>query len=174
MSANQSEAEITRAFDGGRIRIERTFAHPIERVWAALTERDRLAEWIGPGEIELRTGGTIRIVFSGVEPPAVLESIVDEIEPPRLLQFRFADGVGDDNMVRFELTERGEATHLVLTQIRVPSDRDLADNGAGWHVRIDMLGASLDDGRQELAWDKVGQLTTHYVELVATLSPATP
>ncbi len=174
MSANQSGAEITRAFDGGRIRIERTFAHPIERVWAALTERDRLAEWIGPGEIEPRRGGTIRIVFGSVEPPAVLESIVDEIEPPRLLQFRFDDGVGDDNMVRFELTARGEATHLVLTQIRVPSDRDLADNAAGWHMRIDMLGASLDDGRQELAWDKVGQLTTHYVELVATLSPATP
>ncbi|MDQ3656323.1 MAG: SRPBCC domain-containing protein [Chloroflexota bacterium] len=146
MSANQSEAEIARASDDGRIRIERTFAHPIERVWAALTERDRLAEWIGPGEIE----------------------------PPRLLQFRFVDGVGDDNMVRFDLTERGDATHLVLTQSRVPSDRDLADNAAGWHMRIDMLGASLDHGMQEISWDKIGELTAHYADRVAMLSTATP
>ncbi len=174
MSANQSEAEIARASDDGRIRIERTFAHPIERVWAALTERDRLAEWIGPGEIEPRTGGTIRTVFSGVEPPAVLESVVDEIEPPRLLQFRFVDGVGDDNMVRFELTGRGDVTRLVLTQSRVPSDRDLADNAAGWHMRIDMLGASLDHGMQEISWDKIGELTAHYADRVAMLSTATP
>lgn len=174
MSANQTEAEITRASDGGRLRFERTFPHPIEKVWAALTERDRLAEWIGPGEIEPRRGGAIRIVFSGVEPPAVLTSIVDEIDPPRMLQFRFDDGVGDDNMLRIELAEHGDTTHFVLKQIQVPSDRDLTDNAAGWHVRIDMLGTSLDDGKQELAWDKIGQLNTYHTELISTLSSATP
>ncbi len=60
MSANQSEARLTRQPDGGRIRFERTFPHPLEQVWAALTERDRLAEWLGEVDLEPRAGGAIR------------------------------------------------------------------------------------------------------------------
>ena len=156
------------------IRFERILQHPIDRVWAALTERDRLAEWLGDVDIELRPGGAIRIVFSGVEPPAVLETAVDEFDPPRLLQFRFDDRAGDGNLVRFELTDQGKATRLVLTQSRVPSEHELADNAAGWHVRIDMLGASLDHGRQELPWARVEELNTRYAAIVAGLSPARP
>jgi len=156
------------------IRFERILQHPIDRVWAALTERERLAEWLGEVEIELRAGGALRIVFSGVEPPAVLETVVDEFDPPRLLQLRFDDRAGDGNMVRFELAARDEATHLVLTQSRVPSEHELADNAAGWHMRLDMLGASLDHGRQELPWARVEELNTRYAAIVAALSPATP
>lgn len=104
-------------------------------MWASLTERGRLAEWLGEVDLEPWPGGAIRIVFTVVDPPAVLESVVQEIDLPRLLQFRFDDGEGDGNIVRFELTARGETTLLVLTQFRVPSDQELADNAAGWHMR---------------------------------------
>ncbi len=174
MMAPESGAQITREPDGGPIRIERPLAHPIERVWASLTERERLAEWLGEVDIEPWPGGKIRIVFTVVDPPVVLESVVQEIDPPRLLQFRFDDGEGDGNIVRFELTRQGDGTRLVLTQSRIPSDQELADNAGGWHMRIDMLEASLDDGMQELSWDEVGTLNTHYAAQVTALSPATP
>lgn len=156
------------------IRFERTLAHPIDRVWVALTERDRLAEWLGEVDLEPEPGGTLRIVFTVVDPPAVLETTVQAIEPPRLLQFRFADGDGDDNIVRFELTSEGDGTRLTLTQSRVPSERDLIDNAAGWHMRIDMLDASLDHGMQELSWSTVERYTVRYAALANALSQATP
>lgn len=167
--AQETGAVFSREPDGGSFRIERTLAHPIERVWASLTEPDRLAEWLGEVEIEPRVGGRLRIVFTVVDPPAVLESVVDEIDPPQTLQFRFADGVGDDNLVRFELTAQGAGTRLALTQFRVPTDEELADNAGGWHVRIDMLEASLDHGVQEMPWSRVEALHARYTALVAGL-----
>lgn len=103
------DGTLHRDGDTFMIRFERILNHPIEHVWAALTERKRLAEWLGPTAIDLRPGGAIRIEFSGVDPVPVLETVVDEIDPPRVLQFRFDDGPGNGNLVRFELADSPDA-----------------------------------------------------------------
>jgi uncharacterized protein YndB with AHSA1/START domain len=36
---------------------ERRFAHPIEVVWAAITESSHLAAWFGPTTMDGRAGG---------------------------------------------------------------------------------------------------------------------
>ena len=33
---------------------ERRLAHPVDAVWAALTESEQLAAWLGPGTLEPR------------------------------------------------------------------------------------------------------------------------
>lgn len=43
------------------VRFERHLAHPIERVWAALTEPDELVGWWGEAEVELVEGGQFTI-----------------------------------------------------------------------------------------------------------------
>ena len=43
--------------DGYQLRFERQLHHPVEKVWAALTDPAQLAQWLAPGEIELTLGG---------------------------------------------------------------------------------------------------------------------
>src|SRR4029450_3318339 len=50
---------VTRADDGRqRLEFRRSWSDPIEDVWSALTEPDRLARWIGIYEGERAVGGT--------------------------------------------------------------------------------------------------------------------
>ena len=48
------------------LRFERRLAHPLEKVWAALTDPAELGHWF-PQDVEadLRPGGTIRFTFRG-------------------------------------------------------------------------------------------------------------
>lgn len=45
------------------LRFERRLKHPVEKVWAALTDPERRAEWLAPGTIELRPGGRAELTF---------------------------------------------------------------------------------------------------------------
>lgn len=56
------------------LKFERTYAAPIETVWEAWTDASKLREWWGPEnttvpecEIDLRVGGTIRVVMEAGE-----------------------------------------------------------------------------------------------------------
>lgn len=56
------------------LNFERTYAAPIETVWEAWTDASKLREWWGPEnttvpecEIDLRVGGTIRVVMEAGE-----------------------------------------------------------------------------------------------------------
>jgi uncharacterized protein YndB with AHSA1/START domain len=54
---------------GGKyeLRFRRRFDHPIERVWAALTEPERLTGWLADAEIDLREGGTVVLRWQNAE-----------------------------------------------------------------------------------------------------------
>lgn len=160
-------AMVIASDEGGEIRFERLLPHPLTKVWAAITESDRLAEWLAEGEIEPRVGGRVHLAFTVVDPPAILETTVIEADPPRLISFPF--GGEADGVVRIELAEAEGGTLLTLTQSRVATT-SLADNAAGWHARIEMLEAALESGMQELSWDRIGELNARYGELTATLS----
>jgi hypothetical protein len=43
------------------LRFERRLRHPIERVWAALTEPGELVGWLAEAEIELVEGGRVHL-----------------------------------------------------------------------------------------------------------------
>jgi uncharacterized protein YndB with AHSA1/START domain len=53
---------IEEAGDKYVLRYERYLDHPVERVWAALTEPDQLAGWLAAAdELELAEGGRIAL-----------------------------------------------------------------------------------------------------------------
>lgn len=101
------------------IRFERFFANPVEQVWAAITEPERLKEWVGATdiEIELLAGG--KMVTRTTEPPELVAAIIAEageealeshdtvlyVEPPRVFEHTF--GGYPDSIVRWELGARG-------------------------------------------------------------------
>jgi len=43
------------------LRYERRLAHPIDRVWAAVTEPGELRGWLADAEIDLVAGGQVRL-----------------------------------------------------------------------------------------------------------------
>jgi uncharacterized protein YndB with AHSA1/START domain len=70
-----------------QLRFTRRLAHPPERVWRALTERDELAVWFPSAiEGERRVGAPLRFVFAhaGVDP---IDGEMLAYDPPSLLEF---------------------------------------------------------------------------------------
>jgi uncharacterized protein YndB with AHSA1/START domain len=122
------------AYADGALRFERRFAHPVEKVWRAVSDPDELAHWF-PCRVELdelRVGARLRFVF----PPEVgleIDGEVTALEPPRLLAFTW----GPDEL-RFELEADGEGCLLRLTDVLDEQDKAARD-AAGWEVCLAKL-----------------------------------
>lgn len=130
------------------LRFERDLPHPIERVWAAITEPDALAQWLAPAAIEPRPGGRLRLAFTTSD--SVVESTLSEFDPPRLLEYRWVSNGEDRGAVRWELEEVGGRTRLVLTHAYTGTD--LASFIAGWKSHLLQLGAALNGAPIAFPW----------------------
>jgi uncharacterized protein YndB with AHSA1/START domain len=145
----------------------RRLAHPLEKVWRAVTEPEHLAVWF-PQEIvgERRAGASLRFVSSNGEG---FDGEMLDFEPPSVMEFTW----GADRL-RIELQPDGSGTVLTLTD----SFDDLgkaARDAAGWHECLDRLRCELD-GTTPPAWGKRWrQVHPLYVERLgpeaATIGP---
>jgi uncharacterized protein YndB with AHSA1/START domain len=119
------------------VRFQRTYPHPIERVWAAVATPEGLAHWFpSTVEIEPRAGGTI--TFSGDPNLDATTGTILVFEPPRQLAFTWSD-----DELRFDL-EPVDAHHCRLTLTNVLQARDAAArNAAGWSVCLAELDKHL-------------------------------
>jgi uncharacterized protein YndB with AHSA1/START domain len=110
------------------LRFERSFEHPVERVWRAVSDPEEMHRWF-PATVmlDLRPGGAMSFEFDDPDAPTTTGEIT-ELDPPRLLAFSW----GDD-LLRFELEPQGEGSRLVF--IHFLSQRDeAARNAAGWDM----------------------------------------
>ncbi|WP_219417629.1 SRPBCC family protein [Pseudonocardia nigra] len=115
------------------LHMERRLKHPPEKVWRAITEPARLAEWFPAAMTpQLRKGGAVDFGFGD-------PGTVTDLDPPRLFAFTW----GDDHL-RWELhPDGGEGTLLVL--VHTFADRaGAASFAAGWHTCIAALDLALD------------------------------
>jgi uncharacterized protein YndB with AHSA1/START domain len=115
------------------VRFERAYPHPVERVWAAVSTPEGLANWF-PAKvaIDLRVGGEVK--FTGDPFADDREGTVLACDPPRRLWFTWAD-----NELRFDLEAAG-AGGCRLTLVDVLSERqEAARNAAGWTVCLGEL-----------------------------------
>ena len=95
--------------------MERTFDHPIERVWAAYTDPALIPQWWGQGttvdRLDVRTGGSWRFVVNpGTDEESVLSGDFLDVSPPdRIIQTIELERVGDGTRIaitsRFDTTE---------------------------------------------------------------------
>lgn len=116
---------------------ERRLAHPVERVWRAVTEPAELAHWF-PSAVsgDMTPGGTLTFAFPGGEMPPMQGEVV-EVDPPR----RFAFTWGDDTL-RIELEPAGDGCVLHFVVLFDDAERASRD-AAGWHVCLDLLDRHL-------------------------------
>jgi uncharacterized protein YndB with AHSA1/START domain len=113
------------------LRMQRRLAHPPEKVWKALVEPDRLAEWF-PATVrpELRVGGTVEFGFG--DPGSVTE-----LADGRVIAYSW----GSDHL-RWEVRPDGDGSLLLLTHTF--DDRPgAASFAAGWHTCTVALGLLL-------------------------------
>ena len=59
--SNAPLGEVTVSDDTLQIVFHRHLRAPVEKVWAALTTPERLADWFANAEIDLRVGGILRL-----------------------------------------------------------------------------------------------------------------
>lgn len=128
--------EITRCWT---IRFDRQSKHPVEKLWNAITDPERVSAWMGyPARIDLRPGGDWFVDFGD---QGELDGVIVRVEPLRRLRCAWGRSV-----IEWEL-EPGDGgcsyrfLHHGQEPGTTPTEEGLA---AGWHAFIDALAAQLD------------------------------
>jgi uncharacterized protein YndB with AHSA1/START domain len=145
----------------GRLRLEfrRSWPDPIEEVWSALTEPERLARWIGryDGERAVGGSGTFTMTHEEGGQPGEPATIVECVPPRRLVVD--TTGPGETWRLVLDLTREADRTVLVFRQW-FAAGTDVSDVAGGWHWYLDKLDSEVSGrpapGDWESFWAEVG------------------
>jgi uncharacterized protein YndB with AHSA1/START domain len=132
---NEPPAFVTEAGDGRyNVRYVRRWLLPLDKVWAAITEAERLADWLGVTTIDLRVGGEVDIFFP--DDGARMRFVIRALDPPRRMVWGSIDP-GGWGEVRFELYQEHPdmGVRLVLTETLLPPKHLLSVAG-GWDAHL--------------------------------------
>ena len=127
--------------------LHRELRSRIGTVWAAITESDRLADWIGTYAGHGRPGGTVEFtvtgeVDAGGEVAAPVTVAIVACVAPRHLVVDIPETPDRAWRVEVTLDEVADGTLLRFEQ-PVAEGVDVADIAAGWNWYLDRLGAAL-------------------------------
>jgi len=145
---------VTREPDGRqRLEFRRSWADPIEDVWSALTEPDRLARWIGKYDGERAVGGTGTFTMTHEEGESAGEpTTVVECDPPRRLVIEWVQQDTDDWRIELDLWAEGGRTQFRFTQLYA-ADGDVTDFALGWHWYLEKFDAEVRGRSGPADWD---------------------
>jgi uncharacterized protein YndB with AHSA1/START domain len=116
------------------VRFGRFYRMPLERLWAALAEPARLADWCGAAGVDLRVGGELAIAAD--ETASAERYAIVELE--RGVRLVLSPQAEPASRVRFALYPpanafEGARLHLTLTNVPFGGAADVA---ASWHARL--------------------------------------
>lgn len=124
--------------EGVRLESVRTFPEPVEEVWSALTEPDRLARWFGRWTGDPATG-TVDVVMTAEDDDTPQRVRIDECEPPTRLAVELPTS---DGPWPLSATLRGRDGGCELTFVhRLAEPYDASSIGPGWQYYLDRLAA---------------------------------
>ncbi len=140
---------IRKSGDAYAIVFVRRFAKPIEKVWAALTIPERIADWFTEVLFipEPRLGARVELHFPDDDPP--YHMTVGEVvafEPPRLFAWTWPHDEHPNSVVRCELEPDGDGCVLTFSQSGMGT-RHLIEVAAGWHVFLEGLEGAIEGDR---------------------------
>jgi uncharacterized protein YndB with AHSA1/START domain len=160
-------ATIQRDKEGYTARFDRHLKHPAKKVWASLTENEKLAQWFSELSIDdLREGGVIKFDMQ--------DGTFEELKITELSMYSVLEYTWGEDIVRFELYPEPESEGCLLVLIEKirkltnHTPRDLA----GWHVCLMVIDALLDSRTiqsREDEWKKWHEKYVHAVEAVSKI-----
>jgi uncharacterized protein YndB with AHSA1/START domain len=134
--------EVAVAGDEVTLTYRRRYARPIEKVWAAITTPERLADWLAASEVELKAGGVIRLNWN--QGMHAMEGRVIAYDPPRIVAWTWLID-GRETVVRFELEADGDGCKLTLTHAKLALNGSQASGvRAGWHAHLEGVPDAID------------------------------
>jgi uncharacterized protein YndB with AHSA1/START domain len=147
----------------GVVRVEDTLHASVEKVWLAVTDPTRLAQWYGEVEGALRAGGEfrLRVFASGWEGTGR----ITECEPPHRFATVSREPGRPESVHEVTLTAAGDQTVIVFENLAVPPDL-LWAYGVGEQIHVEDLGAHLA-GRERAHESRWQELEPAYRELAA-------
>ena len=142
--------QVTELPEGVRLQFRRSWPDPIDDVWAALTEPDRTARWIGTYDGERAVGGSGTFTMTHEEQPVGERLRIVECEAPRRLVVEWATEEGW--RVELDLTVEDGHTVLLFTQLFAPGT-EVTDYAMGWHWYLDKFDAEVSGRPAPPDWD---------------------
>lgn len=118
---------------------ERVLPYPINTVWEALTDPEKLRQWLSPNittgksDMQLKLGGRVKMQFMMAAP----EGVISAFEPEKLLEINWGGGY----VSRWELAGHGNHCKLKFTDIL--ADGVSAEAVTAWHAYLDFLALAL-------------------------------
>jgi uncharacterized protein YndB with AHSA1/START domain len=150
--------------DGQHVLVQtRTFQAPIEDVWAAVTEPERLARWIGTWTGDPASGSVhFRMLFEGEEHAGEAMEI-RVCEPPHRLHVTSRAGA-EVWLLELDLTHADGVTTLTFSQPGITQEQ-VAGVGPGWDYYLDRLvdvECGADPARRDFERDYFPATSEHY------------
>jgi uncharacterized protein YndB with AHSA1/START domain len=121
--------------------VERTFPHPPEKLWRALTERSLVAQWLMRNDIDAEVGHQFQFRSDPVPHwDGIIDCEVLVVEPMQRLSYSWRT-FGSDSVVLFTLTPVEGGTQLRMEHSGFRPDQQAAIKGAnyGWQKFLDNL-----------------------------------
>ena len=144
VTAHPADGTIETRGDGRRVlRYERRLAHPVQRVWAAITEPAELRGWLADADVDLVAGGRVQLRWLNTDDEgntAVATGTITALEPLRV----FEVDTDIHGVLRFELTPDDGVTALTFTATTPAPDDQVLLVLAGWHIHLEHLADALD------------------------------
>lgn len=134
------------------VRIHRLMPATPREVFDAWTNPDCMQEWMCPGstslasvQLDVRIGGSFRIVMRDETGDVVHTGEYREIRPPERLVFtwRSPNTYNKDTLVTVELHPKGKKTELVLTHELLPDAVVAGTHEHGWRSIVEKLAIHL-------------------------------
>jgi uncharacterized protein YndB with AHSA1/START domain len=148
--------------EGGYIaRFDRQLTHSVEKVWAALTENDKLEKWMPNLQIEnLQKEGIIKFNLNDGTGSSFDIRIL-EFQKYSVLEYEWGDG-----WVRFELYPKLDGCLLVLKEFINTLIDHTSKDLAGWHICLDILSALLNGHFMDFPKDEWAKFHEKYIDVV--------
>ena len=171
MTDSAANGTIRKSEAGYEIVFVRRLKKPIEKVWAALTIPERIADWFTEMRFipEPRLGARVELRFPEDDPPyEMTDGEVVAFEPPRLFAWTWNDDQNPVAMVRCQLEPDGDGCILTFSEAGT-SIKYLTGTAAGWHAFLEGLEAATEGVRTPGAIEREKAVRPLYEAQVAAL-----
>jgi uncharacterized protein YndB with AHSA1/START domain len=151
--------------------LTRTFAAPIDAVWAALTESDRLGRWFATWTGDPATG-QVEVTWAFEDDQPVEPYAIEVCRAPHHLRVHnLHDDPDQVWTLDARLHEEDGRTVLVFAQLLHPA-LPVTDVGPGWEYYLDRLADSVRTGEVSTrTWDGYLELSPEYAEAFGVAVP---